>query len=78
MRYFLIILLLFVCSCANKNYQSTAQSDFELAVEECSELSSALNEPEHRKGSLFWMNYFEMCMGGYGYTKEDYKHLWFN
>ncbi len=78
MRVILILIMLFLCACANKNYQSTTNTDFELAVNECDELSSTLNGPRDNRGSLVWQSYFDACMDSYGYTKEQYKHLWFN
>lgn len=77
---FLAIVAMFVLSsCTPKQQQpkTIEEYTFNESFEQCKTNASDMNDGPHNSNNPFWNSYFEMCMSSKGYTRADYKHLWY-
>ena len=72
------VFLLGGCAASNTSL-SPQEQVFRGAQQSCTDQTNAMigGSPYSWHGDLPWSSYFEWCMEGKGYTKDQLKNLWY-
>ncbi|WP_308776706.1 hypothetical protein [uncultured Bilophila sp.] len=71
--------LLILSGCAVQSSLTPEEQVFQEAQNSCSEQTNAMIGGSRYSWSdeLSWSNYFEWCMEGKGFTKDQLKNIWY-